>query len=139
MCFSAELTPKNVIDAICEGQSAKALALYDKLQEGKDETGWILASLQRHIWQQIIIRQYQKNNIPDRDIFSLLGIHPYVLRQMIESNTSLWSDSSLFQSINTLCDLDGLHRRANPSARLLLELEITRLSEESSKNVQRGT
>ncbi|HEY8097222.1 MAG TPA: hypothetical protein VIE65_14150, partial [Methylobacter sp.] len=72
MCFSAELTPKNVIDAICEGQSAKALALYDKLQEGKDETGWILASLQRHIWQQIIIRQYQKNNIPDRDIFSLL-------------------------------------------------------------------
>ncbi len=137
MCFSASLTPKNVIDAICEGQPAKALAFYDKLQEGGDETGWILAFVQRHVWQQLVILRCQRSKLPEKDIASLLGVHPFILRKMLESRTGLWSDSSLSRCLGTLCDLDHANRRSSPSVRLMLELEITRLSEESSKNAER--
>jgi DNA polymerase III delta subunit len=138
MCFSADLTPKSVIDAICDGQPARALAFYDKLQEGGDETGWVLAYLQRHVWQQLVIGLCGKVQLPEKDVASIVGIHPFVLRKMMESRTGLWSEASLSRSLNTLCDLDAAHRRSDPSVRLVLELEIARLSEESSKNVNRG-
>ena len=49
LCFSAELSPREIIDAICDGNTQKAIAFLDKLQERNDETGWIVAYMQRHV------------------------------------------------------------------------------------------
>jgi DNA polymerase III delta subunit len=136
LCFSADLTPKEVIDSICEGHPAKALAYLDALQERMDETGWILAYLQRHVIQQLRMEYAASHGISQTEIAKLLNIHPFVCKKMFESRLGLWTMDSLITSYNMLCDLDILHKRGDGSARTGLEIEIIRLSEEA-KNVKR--
>lgn len=131
MCFSADLTPKSVVDSICEGRPAVALAFLDKLQEHKDETGWIIAFLQRHVMRQACMQALHDDGIPNRDAARKLNVHPYVYGKMAESRLGLWSCPSLFSSYGALCELDVAHKRGDGAARLGLELEIVRLSEEA--------
>ena len=131
MCFSAELTPREIIDAICEGQTIKALALYDKMQERTDETGWIIAYMQRHVVQQIKLEKIFEQKMPDPQAAELLSIHPFIYKKMLITRRGLWSKKSLITSFCTLCDLDVSHKRGDQIARFVLETEITRLSEEA--------
>lgn len=131
MCFSADLTPKSVVDSICEGRPAVALAFLDKLQEGKDETGWILAFLQRHVMRQACMQALHDGGTSNQDAARQLNVHPYAYGKMAESRLGLWSRSSLFSSYGALCELDVAHKRGDGAARLGLELEIVRLSEEA--------
>ena len=135
MCFSAELTPRSVVDAVCEGHPAKAIAFYDKLQEGGCETGWILAYMQRHVIQQIRMAELLKSGCSDAEVSSVLGLHLLTFRNVMAPRLGLWSDSSLRQSLDTLCDLDLLHKRGADVSRWGLETEIIRLSEEAKHNV----
>lgn len=136
ICFSAELTPREIVDAVCEGHAARALAFYDKLQERADETGWIIAYLQRHVLQYITIDFLTSGNTPSDKIIERIGVHPFVYKNVILPNVGLWTKQSLLQSLDVICDLDIAHKRGDESARLGLELEIVRLSEEA-KNVKR--
>jgi DNA polymerase III delta subunit len=131
MCFSADLTPQSVIDSICEGHPAVALAFLDKLQEGKDETGWVVAFLQRHVMRQSCMQSLHDEGVPRQDAARQLNVHPYMYEKMAESRLGLWSTASLFLSFEILCELDIAHKRGDGSARLGLELEIVRLSEEA--------
>jgi len=135
MCFSAELTPKQIIDAICEGQTIRALAFHDKLQENGDETGWILAYMQRHVVQQIRLQTLVDGKVPD--VAERLGIHPFLYKKMVLPRLGLWASASLMSSLNTLCDLDIMHKRGNTLARYGLESEIVRLSEEAQNGKRR--
>lgn len=137
MCFSADLSPRNVIDAICYGQTVRALAYYDRLQECGDETGWIIAYMHRHVLQQIRLESLHQSKSSDSRGAELLGIHPFLYRKMRESRLGLWSHSSLIISVGTLADLDIAQKQGDMNARLGLELEIIRLSEEA-KNVKRN-
>lgn len=140
LCFSAELTPKSVVDAICEGNPAKALTFYDRLQEGSDETGWVIAFLQRHALRQLRLASLAKEGLDSDEMASRLGVHPFVFRKFHEPMLGLWSPRSLAESAETLGDLDTLHKGGKAFARVGLELEIVRLSEEARKNVeQRGS
>lgn len=136
LCFSADLNPSSIIDSICEGNPAKALAFYDKLQERAEETGWIIAYLQRHaakfLQVEVMTLEGEKPDI----IISTLGIHPYVYQKTIDPKIGLWSIQSLVQSINTLAELDILHKSGKEVSKLSLEMEIVRLSEEASQNVE---
>jgi DNA polymerase III delta subunit len=136
LCFSAELTPKEVVDSLCDGQTTKALAFLDKLQERTDETGWILAYMQRHVLQQLRFELLAEKKTPDDRAAVILGVHPFVLKRMYVTRGGLWTKQSLQQSIDTLCDLDIAHKRGSPWARFGLEFEIVRLSEEA-KDVKR--
>lgn len=138
ICFSAELSPREIIDAICEGYTARAMAFYDKLQERNDETGWIIAYLQRHVLQYIKIDALMTSGTSTNEIVERLGVHPFVYKNMISPRIGLWTKQSLLQSINTVCALDIAHKRGDDSAHLGLELEIIRLSEESRNVKQRG-
>lgn len=129
MCFSAELTPREIINAICDGNTIRALAFYDRLQERTDETGWIIAYLQRHIIQQLRLERLLETKASDDKIASELGVHPFILKKMIFSRRGLWPVSDLVLSLNILCDLDIAHKRGSESAHLGLETEIIRLSE----------
>lgn len=131
MCFSAELTPKEIIDSVCEGQTVKALSLYDKLQERGDETGWVIAYMQRHIIQQLKLELFINQKMSDDDIAHNLNVPIFVLRKIRLSRCDLWSKKSLKASLNTLCDLDVAHKRGEVIARFGLESEIIRLSEEA--------
>lgn len=135
LCFSAELTPKEIVDALCDGQTPKALAFLDKLQERADETGWILAYMQRHVLQQLRFELLSERKAPDDRASIILGVHPFVLKRMYVTRKGLWTKQSLQQSIDTLCDLDIAHKRGSPWARFGLELEVIRLCEEA-KNVK---
>lgn len=135
MCFSAELTPKNVIDAVCEGQTSRALAFFDKLQDMGDETGWVLAYMQRHVVQQIRLEALVGRNVPDAA--DRMGLHPFIFRKMKESRLGLWSRESLLFSINTLCELDVMHKSGNSFACHGLEFEVIRLSEEARNGKRR--
>lgn len=136
MCFSADLTPQPITEAICEGNSIKALVFYDKLQELNDETGWIIAYLQRHVIQYLKFGILVEKQTPDSEIAEALGLHPFIYRKTLQNRRGLWTKQSLVRSINTLCELDIAHKKGELSARFGLELEITRLAEESKKNVR---
>jgi DNA polymerase III delta subunit len=136
LCFSAELTPKEIVDALCDGQTPRALAFFDKLQERADETGWILAFLQRHVLQQLRFELFVERKVPNDRAAITLGVHPFILNRMYVTRKGLWTKQSLLQSIDTLCDLDVAHKRGSPWARIGLELEIVRLCEEA-KDVKR--
>lgn len=136
LCFSAELTPKEVIDSLCDGQTSRALAFLDKLQERADETGWVIAYMQRHVLQQLRFELLAEKKAPDDRAAIVLGVHPFILKRMYITRRSLWTKQSLLQSIDTLCDLDIAHKRGSSWARFGLELEVIRLSEEA-KDVKR--
>lgn len=135
MCFSAELTPKQIVDAVCEGQTVRALAFFDKIQEAGDETGWILAYMQRHVVQQLMLEALVRGKVPDAA--ERLGVHPFLYRKMVLPRYGLWSRPSLTSSLDVLCDLDVLNKRGNALARHGLESEIVRLSEEALDNGKR--
>lgn len=136
MCFSAELTPKDVLDAICEGKTVKAVVLLDRIQRDAEETGWILAYLQRHVLRQLTMERLLDEGASSGRAASVLGVHPFVYRMMQEKLTGLWSRESLMESYGALCDLDLRHKTGDKSARLGLEIEIVRMSEEASQNVR---
>lgn len=136
MCFSAELTPRSVIDSICEGHPAKALTYYDKLQEGSDETGWVIAFLQRHVVQQLRMESLSSAGLDSDSVAKELGVHPFVFRKVVQPRMGLWSVVSLSESVNKLGELDVLHKGGRGSARTGLEEEIVRLSEEAKRNVE---
>lgn len=136
MCFSAELTPRSVIDSICEGHPAKAITVYDKLQEGSDETGWIIAYLQRHVIQQLRLEAAVASGMDSDSIAQVLGIHPFVYRKTVQYRIGLWSVSSLSKSVEQLGNLDISHKSGRGQARTGLETEIVRLSEEAKENVE---
>jgi len=131
LCFSAELSPREIIDALCDGHTAKALAILDKLQEQNDETGWIIAYMQRHVLQQLRFELLSEQKVSDDRAALILGVHPFVLKKMYQTRKSLWAKKSLQQSIDTLCELDVSHKRGSHWARFGLEIEIVRLCEES--------
>jgi DNA polymerase III delta subunit len=138
VCFSADLTPKEVVDSICNGQTSRALAFYDKLQERTDETGWIIAYLQRHVLQYIrldslFLKKSLVNQIP-----SILGVHPFMYKKVVLPRARLWSRRTLVDSMNTLCDLDIAHKRGDECSKFGLETEIIRLAEEAKKNGRNG-
>lgn len=134
MCFSAELTPKHVIDAICDGHPTKAIAFYDKLQERGDETGWIIAYMQRHVLQCLRAKVMQHAGRSFEEISASLGIQLSFFRNLVIPRLNLWSISSLQKSLDTLCKLDILHKRGVDVSRWGLEPEIIRLSEEAGHN-----
>jgi DNA polymerase III delta subunit len=133
MCFSAELTPKSVIDAICEGHTVKALTFYDRLQEQHDETGWILAYLQRHVAQQMRSDLLLTSGVSPNRAAEVIGIHPYVYLKTFNQRRDLWPVEMLKKSLGSLCDLDTLHKQG-VDVRCGLEIEIITLSETAGKN-----
>lgn len=129
MCFSASLTPSNVTDAVRDGETARALAFFDKLQERGDETGWIIAYMQRHVLQSIHAHVLSIVGIADEQAANAVGIPLWIYRNV--SMRSRSQDlSSLVLGIEHLCRLDTMHKRGSSFARHGLELEIIRLSEE---------
>lgn len=135
LCFSAELTPKDIVESVCEGHTLKALAFYDKMQQFADETGWIIAYMQRHIIQQLKIEALSKRGLKPYDISGMLGIHSFVFTQTWEPRLGCWTVESLCDSLQTFCRLDLAHKRGDSSASFGLESELIRLSEEA-KNVR---
>ncbi len=137
MCFSADLTPQPIVDAICDGHSPKAIAFYDKLQEANDETGWIIAFLQRFSIQQLRFELLREKKAADSESAEVLGLHPFIFKKMVINRQGLWQKKSLLSSIDTLCELDVAHKRGDVSVRFGLESEIIRLAEEAKINVKR--
>lgn len=131
MCFSAELTPKEIIEAVCDGYTVKALAYYDKLQERMDETGWILAYMQRLVIQQLRMEHLFSKKVPDDAAAKDLGVHPFIFKKLLISRRGLWRDETLHTCLGALCDADLAHKRGSDSAKLALESEIIHLSEEA--------
>lgn len=135
MCFTASVTPKDVVDSICDGNTVRAIAFYDKLQEKADETGWIIAFLQRLLIQQLRMEFFLNDDIDESSIADKLGIHKFHFKKLKESRHKIWSIGFLKRSLNTLCELDLFHKKGDIAAKPLLELEIIKLSEEAKHGI----
>lgn len=132
ICFSAELSPKEIVDAICKGNTVRSLAFYDKMQEITDESGWIISYLQRHALQFIKINELVLSGATDKTIAEKIGMHPFFYKNSLSPYAKLWSRESLIRSLDTLCELDIMHKCGKDDfVHLGLELEIVRLSEEA--------
>jgi DNA polymerase III delta subunit len=131
MCFSADLNPSQITDAICDGHTVKALAFYDKLQEANDETGWIIAYLQRLVFQQLKLELLTDRGASDQEAADSLGVHPFIFKKMLSGRRKLWSKQSLLGNIDTLCELDIAHKRGDMSARFGLESVIIEMAQEA--------
>jgi DNA polymerase III delta subunit len=136
--FSADLTPKEIVEAVCEGHPVKAVAYVDRLQEAQDETGWIIAFLQRHVIQQLRVELLSASGLAPQDVAKRIEMHPFVFKKVVEPRLGLWSPSSLKTSLAELCRLDLAHKRGKKYAALGLEAEVIRLSEEAKNNVKRS-
>jgi len=134
--FSADLTPKEAVEAVCEGHPVKAVAYVDRLQEANDETGWIIAFLQRHVSQQLRVELLSASGLAPQDIAKRIEMHPFVFMKTVEPRLGLWSPSSLRSSMGELCRLDLAHKRGKKSAVVGLEAEVMRLSEEAKTNAK---
>lgn len=131
MCFSAELSPKEIVEAICDGYTVKALAYYDKLQERNDETGWILAYVQRLVLQQLRMEHILSRKVSDDVAAKALGLHPFIFKKLLITRRGLWRDETLRACLDAVCEADLAHKRGSDSAKFALESEIIRLSEEA--------
>jgi DNA polymerase III delta subunit len=136
--FSADLTPKEIVEAVCEGYPVKAVAYVDRLQEANDETGWIIAFLQRHVIQQLRVELLSASGLGPQDVAKRIEMHPFVFKKVVEPRLGLWKPSSLRFSLAELCRLDLAHKRGKKSAVIGLEAEVIRLSEEAKNNVKRS-
>lgn len=136
LSFSSELTPRQIVDSICEGQTSRALAFYDKLQERGDETGWILAYMHRHVLSQLRTDLLLEQGCPPDRAAQIVGVHPFVFRKGHLAQRGTWSTASLRQSLQTLGDLDVLHKRGK-DVTCSLEFELVRISEEARTCRQR--
>lgn len=136
--FSADLTPKEIVEAVCEGHSVKAIAFVDRLQEANDETGWIIAFLQRHAIQMLRVELLSASGLGPQDVAKRIEMHPFIFRKVVEPRLGLWSVASLRRSLVELCALDLAHKRGKRSAVIGLEAEVVRLSEEAKNNVKRS-
>lgn len=137
ICFSAELNPQQVMEGICDGQTAKAIAYHDRLQEANEETGWIIAFLQRHVIQQLKVEVLKRDGISEKEIPTILDIHPFVFKKSILPRLGLWTIEYLKDSLNRLCDLDIAHKSGDDSSKFGLEMEIIKMSEEAKKKISR--
>ena len=126
LVFSNDLTPKSVLDAVCEGNTTKAIAYYDRLQDHKDETGWILAYLQTFIIQILKTKYLVKrgaSNIPEA-----LSVSSYIYNNSVLPFIDLWDSSFLVDVLKDLNQIETKHKSGLEQASFLLELEIIRLS-----------
>ncbi len=128
--FSAELTPKSIIDAISRGRTGLAVSLLSLLQERGDESGWVISYMQHHLTQILKMKLMSQNNEKEDRIITSLGVSPFVYRKFLFDHMKIWSVKSLRESLEFFCELEVLHKRGVPAA-TLLELEIVRLSEEA--------
>lgn len=116
LCFSSDLKPAQMLEAILEGNSAKTLAYFDKFDENND-IGWILSYMHRHILQALQFKKFPNSKVP------------FLAKELS------FKIKSLSRSVDTFCELDGLFRSGKPSARLGLSFELLRMAEEI-KNVK---
>ena len=129
--FSAELTPKLIIDAIQEGRTAAALSYYDKLQEKADETGWIIAFLHRFVIQMYRIHIAKEAKKSDKQIAQILEVTDFVYTKFIEPYSGLWKPQSLQESVVRLARLDVQNKQGLADVTPELQTEIIRLAEEA--------
>ena len=128
LCFSADLTPKEIIDAVSSGNPGKAMSYYDKLQEQGDETGWIIAYMFHHVLNVLRASLITDKNV----IHDVLGVHPFVVKKTILPLVNKWTVNSLRKSSMALSDADILNKSGSQRAKMILESEILRLSTEVS-------
>lgn len=127
LVFSNDLTPKSVLDAICEGNTKRAIAFYDRLQDTKSETGWILAYLQTFVVQ--ILRASYMTAKGIKNIPEALSISGYVYNNFVSPHLGKWEDDLLKDVLRNLNDIEKRHKSGRNNADFLLESEIFRLSE----------
>jgi DNA polymerase III delta subunit len=128
---SVEITPKDIINAITNGNARAAVTYYDALQDLKDETGWIISYLMRHCLSILTAMYYKSKGKSLQDVASILGLHPFVVSNQIYPNVNTWKQSSLTQSLRKLGELDVLNKSGQRSVEFDLEEEIIRLSQEA--------
>jgi DNA polymerase III delta subunit len=136
--FSADLTPKDIIDSINAGRTNAAVGYYDRLQEDNKETGWIIAFMQSHLLQIAKYRALKAKGLDDDKISESLQINKYVCEKFISPVAFLWSDESLKESIKITLDLDIKHKTGKGCVEYLLLQEIIRLSEEAKNAIERA-
>ena len=132
LCFSSDLNPRQIVESVCEGQTSRALAFYDKLQERADETGWIIAYMHRHVLSQLRTNLLLDQGCPPDRAAQIVGVHPFVFRKGFVAQRGLWSEQSLRDSLRTFGELDALNKRGR-GVTCRLEFELIRLSEEVKK------
>ena len=128
LCFTSEVTPKNILDALSNGKTAVALSFYDKLQEIGNETGWILAYIHSFVLQ--LLRSKFMND--RKNIEDVLGINSYVYNNFVAPHADKWTVESLILSATTLSEIDLKNKSGEVISNFMLEAEIIRLSEEAS-------
>lgn len=109
LSFSADLNPQPIVEAVYERQPRKAIAFLRKLQENKDETGWVLSYLIRSVYNSIVIEMHGGSS--SSSLASILGIHPYVFSKVWEKRRGNWKLSFLLDHHSRLLDLDAYHKR----------------------------
>lgn len=128
LCFSAELTPKNIIDAMVEGKTNVCLSVYDRLQESGNETGWVLSFLQNFVSQ--VLRSKIMCSLNTKGVYESLSVSAYIYNNFILPHINKWSLESLKTSTQNLFVIEYNHKLGRSISDFLLESEIIRLSEE---------
>jgi DNA polymerase III delta subunit len=126
--YTNNLTPKEIVDSIISGNAKRAIIFYDKLQDQGEETGWIIAFIQRMLIQQIKLEILCSSDLDDFQMSEKLGISTYAFRHL-KTRQGSWELGLLKTVFEDLCSIDLLHKSGNQSSKPLLEQIIIKLSE----------
>lgn len=136
LCFSAELTPKNVVESIQHGKTSLALSFYDRLQESGDETGWILSYIHNFVVQLLRIKMMNRLSIKNHS--NVLSLNQFALDNYLIPHIDKWTIEELKTSAQNLSAIDLANRSGSFTSGLLLELEIARLSEIANRSLNQS-
>jgi DNA polymerase III delta subunit len=121
MCFTSEIDPSFLVDAVCSGETKKAISIWEKIQDHTHNfSGLVIAYMHRHLLQVLKLEKAR----PGSDV-------RMTAPRKFSDCLGFWSVPSLQKSSDIFASLDIGNRRGDLSVPLGIELELIRLSEES--------
>lgn len=116
----------NLIDSIVSKQKEKALESYNEMLKLGEEPIKIIIMLANQFRIMYQARNLYKKGYSEKDIASLLNIHPYRIKLALNKSQT-FTDEVLLEYIEALSDLDIQIKKGTVSKDLCLELFILKI------------
>lgn len=117
----------DMIDAMAERKSKKALKLYYDLLELKEPALRILALITRQYMQLYQVKEMQQKGLAGQELAKAAGLNPYVVKK-IAARASRFSWEQLKQYVSQCADLDERIKTGLVKDTIAVEMLITEFS-----------
>ena len=112
-----------LVDALMAGDTGRAVTLYRRLLERKEEPIRIAALIASQFRIMLQVKELSARSWPNQQIAAQLGLHPYRVRLAAEKARS-WSEERLAERLREMAELDYKMKTGQIDKELGLELYL---------------